>query len=69
MIMKKTVYITPFVEIAEIELHPLMEPSLTTTSGDTGVVKADPDEPVPGTAQSRRKDIWTDPEEEEEEQY
>lgn len=65
--MKKTMYIAPSMEMTEIELHPLMVPSVTNTGGDAGVDKADPADPVPGTAQGRRKDIWTDPEEEEEE--
>ena len=64
--MKKSMYITPLVETTEIELHPLLEPSITATGGDANVVKADPDEPIPTTADSRRKDIWADPEEDEE---
>ena len=66
MIMKKTMYIAPSMEMTEIELHPLMDPSVTGAGGDAGVGLADPSDPAPGTAQSRRKDIWTDPEEEEE---
>ena len=59
-------------EATEIELHPLMNPSITQTGGSAGVGLADPNDPTdptPGTAQSRRKDIWTDPEEEEEENF
>ena len=63
-------YLKPSIETTEIELHPLMDPSVTQTGGDAGVGLADPNDPTdpaPGQAQSRRKDIWTDPEEEEEE--
>ena len=61
------IYLKPNIEATEIELHPLMDPSITKAEGNAGVGIADPTDPVPGTAQSRRKDIWTDPEEEEEE--
>ncbi len=68
--MNKNMYIAPFVETTEIELHPLMDPSITGTTGTANDVSvADPTDPIPGKADSRRKDIWTDPEEEEEENF
>ena len=68
--MNKNMYIVPFVETTEIELHPLMDPSITGTTGTANdVTVADPNDPIPNTADSRRKDIWTDPEEEEEENF
>ena len=63
------IYLKPNMEATEIELHPLMEPSITNTGGNAGVGKADPADPVPPVAQGRRKDIWTDPDEEEEEDF
>ena len=61
--MKKSKYIPPLLETTEIELHPLLEPSITEVTGNAGVELADPDEPIPGVAQSRRNNIWADPEE------
>ena len=69
MIMKKTMYLAPSMQTNEIELHPLMDPSITKADGNAGVGIADPTDPVPTEAQSRRKDIWTDPEEEEDDQW
>ncbi len=63
--MKKTVYVAPAIITTEIQLHPLMEPSIVATGGDAGVTPAGPDEDVPGTAQSRRKSVWDEEEEEE----
>ena len=61
--MKKSKYITPLLESTEIELHPLLEPSITEVTGNAGVGLAEPDEPIPDEAQVRRNNIWADPEE------
>ena len=68
-------YTSPDMEITEVELHALMNPSITKADGDAGIGMGDPNDPtlpipgVPGTAQGRRYDIWADPEEEEEENF
>lgn len=67
--MNKIAYIAPSANVVDIHLESgVMTGSIKTTQTPTGF----PDLEVNGettTADSRRKDIWTDPEEEEEEQY
>ena len=63
--MKKAIYMAPAIKTEEMELQPLMDPSITATGGDAGVGKADPTDPIPGTANGRQ-DIWTDSEDMEE---
>ena len=65
--MKKTMYIAPRVETMEIKLQEMMAGSIVAVTGNAGVELANPDEGVPGTGQSRRNDIWDDPDEENEE--
>ena len=67
--MKKTAYMAPAIITTEVELQLLDNASITGTSGDAGVQVADPSEDIPGTAQSRRKSVWDDGEEEEEFMY
>ena len=50
-----------------IQIQSLLN-SVSGVKGDTGITKADDSEDVPATGDSRRKDIWAD-EEEEEDQY
>ncbi len=66
--MKKTAYLAPATLTTEIELHPLLTPSITKTTGDTGVEVADPTDAIPTTGQSR-KSVWDCDEEEEEFMY
>ena len=63
--MKKSEYLAPAVTTTKVRAHLLNTPSITKVDGDTGVSLADPDDEIPGTAQSRRVDIWADEEEEE----
>ena len=65
--MKKTTYLAPAIEIEKIQIQSLLN-SVSGVKGDTEITKADDSEPVPETGDSRRKDIWDD-EEEEEDQY
>lgn len=65
--MKKTVYLAPAIEIEMIQIQSLLN-SVSGVKGDAGITKADDSEDVPTTGDSRRKDIWAD-EEEEEDQY
>ena len=66
--MKKTEYIAPAVITTKVRAHLLNTPSITKVEGDALVELADPTDPIPGTAQSRRVDIWAD-EDEDEDQY
>ena len=63
--MKKTDYIAPSVITTKVRAHLLNTPSITEVTGDTDIVLPGSDEVIPGTAQSRRVDIWADEEDEE----
>ena len=65
--MKKTTYLAPAIEIEKIQIQSLLN-SVSGVKGDAGITKADDSEVVPAAGDSRRKDIWED-EEEEEDQY
>ena len=63
--MKKTVYLAPSVTTTKVRAHLLNTPSITVVKGNAGVTLADPAAVIPGTAQGRRVDIWSDEEDEE----
>ena len=68
MIMnKKNLYICPSTQVVLVQLEAFMTGSAKATVDNQPALDSDP---TPGNASgglSRRKDIWTDPEEEEEE--
>ena len=67
--MKKTVYLAPATEILKMQMQSLLN-SVSGVKGDTGIGMGDDTDPdKPKTGDSRRYDIWTDPEEDEEENF
>ena len=63
------VYIKPNIEETRVDLQSLMSNSLNSVTDLDGVTKSDDEfDPSTQTVDSRRKDIWAD-EEEEEDQY
>ena len=61
--MKKTAYLAPAITVTHVELQPLMDPSVTTISGNSGIDFGTGETPT--TADSRRVDLWADDAEEE----
>jgi len=59
--MKKTAYLAPATNIEMIQIQSLLN-SVSNVGGDSGVQKAGDDEEVPGTAESRRNNVWDDEE-------
>ena len=57
--MKKKAYMAPATEFIAADLEQLIAASVTQVQGDVIMPKADKDEEVPGTADSRFS-IWDD---------
>ena len=62
--MKKARYITPETILTEVEVMHMICNSITNVGGNTGIEKGD-DGDAPATADSRRRNVWEDDEEEE----
>lgn len=68
--MNKIAYIAPSANVVDIHLESgVMTGSIKTTQTPSGFPDLEVSDETTTSADSRRKDIWTDPEEEEEEQY
>lgn len=56
--MKKAKYMAPAIEINIIQIQPLLN-KVSNVGGDAGVTPAEPTDPVPAEADSRRNfSIW-----------
>ena len=56
--MKKTKYMAPAIEINIIQIQPLLN-TVSNVGGDAGITPAEPTDPVPGEADSRRRfSVW-----------
>jgi hypothetical protein len=58
--MKKQYIEAPDFELIEGSLCEMICSSITKVEGDTGITTADPNEEIPGTANSRQHNIWND---------
>lgn len=67
--MKKQYIEAPDLKVIKVSMSAMICNSITKVEGDTGITTADPNEEIPGTANSRRRDVWTDEEEEENDSY
>lgn len=59
--MKKAKYMAPATEINIIQIQPLLN-TVSNVDGDAGITPAEPTDPVPEEADSRRRTVWDDEE-------
>lgn len=60
--MKKTAYIAPAIVVTDVELHPLMDASINSIGGNSGLEKGNGS--TPGSADSRGGSLWDDEDDE-----
>lgn len=68
--MKKKYIEAPDLEVIVVSMNAMVCGSITDVDGDTDIEIANPEDEVPGEATTRRRrDVWTDEEEEESEDF
>lgn len=67
--MKKQYIEAPDLKVIKVSMSAMICNSITKVEGNTDITIADPNEETPGTANSRRRDVWTEDEEEENDSY
>ncbi|MBQ8096270.1 MAG: hypothetical protein IJ243_04200 [Prevotella sp.] len=60
--MKKTAYIAPATTVTEVELHLMVDASISSVGGNSGLEKGNG--PTPDSADSRGGSLWDDEDDE-----